>query len=383
MRLLISAGESSGERYGAGLLEALRRREPGLEAFGMGGERMRAAGCDTVVDTRNVSVVGITEVLAHLPRIYREYRKLLRAAEQRSPAAAVLIDFPDFHFRLARQLHRRGIPVIYFVSPQLWAWRRGRIRLVRKYVKKMLVIFPFEEGFYREHGVEAEFVGHPLADAEKPALDREAFATQYGLEAERSWIALLPGSRRREVMLNLPPMLETAARLGSEYQFILPVANTLDPLWMAAQLSESSGVVTLVDEALPALGHARAAVVASGTATVEAAMMGTPFVMVYRVSPTTWALGRRLVRLERFAMVNLIAGREVTPELVQGEYTAANVVRELRRVLGEGPEREKMVAGLAQVRESLRHPGGGPAGSALERAADSVLRAVAKDAAGI
>jgi lipid-A-disaccharide synthase len=374
MRLLVSAGESSGERYGAGLIAALRRRQPEIECFGMGGAAMRAAGCETLVDAAEVSVVGITEVAGHLPRLYAAYRRLLQAGEERRPQAAVLIDFPDFHFRLARRLSRSNIPVIYFVSPQLWAWRSGRIRLVRRYVKKMLVIFPFEEKFYREQGVEAEFVGHPLADEARPALDRAAFAAAHDLDAQKPWIALLPGSRRREVLLNLPPMLEAAGRLGGAYQYILPVAPALEPQWLAARLGGRSGVVTLVKDAAAALGHARAAVVASGTATVEAALAGTPFVMVYRVSPLTWMLGRPLVKLERFAMVNLIAGREVVPELVQKDFTAENVARELGRLLEEGPEREKMVAGLAEVRERLRHPNAGV--GALERAAEAVLQAV-------
>jgi len=397
MRLLISAGEASGEMHGAALIAALRRLlphhaktgcagDPGLECFGVGGERMRAAGCDTVIDAHQIAVVGIAEVARHLPRIYGEFRRLLREVDARRPDAAVLIDFPDFNLRLARELHRRGVPVVYYISPQLWAWREGRIRQIRQYVKKMLVIFPFEEQWYRERGVEAEFVGHPLGEVERPEVGRGEFARQYGLSPEKQWIALLPGSRRKEFAMHFRKLEETADVLGNEFDYVIPLAPSVHIETWTQQRPGTGGVyaqmtaaspgaqarVVFTSDARASLALSRAAVVASGTATVEAAMMGTPFVMVYRVSPLTWTLGRPLVKVPHFAMPNLIAGREVVPELVQSDFTAEKVVAELRKIIPDGPERERMLAGLAEVREKLR----GSGMSAADRAAEAVLKAI-------
>jgi lipid-A-disaccharide synthase len=378
LSFLISAGEASGETYGAQIIEAFRRVRPDIEFFGLGSERMRAAGFNAVVDARDVTVVGLAEVVSHLPKIYGEFRKLLSAVDDRRPSAAILIDFPDFNFRLARQLHRRGIPVFYFVSPQLWAWRQGRIKLVRKYVHKMLVIFPFEEQFYRERGVPVEYVGHPLADVPAPLTSRGNFACENGLDPDKRWIALLPGSRRKEVLMNFPEMLRAArllARESSEYEFVVPVAGTLDPGWMNAihrNGSESALDVKFTSCARTTLAHAVAGVVASGTATVEAALIGTPFVMVYRVSDLTWTLGRRLVRVPHFGMVNLIAGREVIPELVQSDFTAERIVAELRKIIPDGPDRRAMLEALAAVRQKLHLTSGEM--TAADRAAQTILR---------
>lgn len=383
MRLLISAGEASGEMYGAQLMDALRRHDPGLEFMGVGGERMRAAGCRTVVDARDIAVVGLGEVVSHLPRIWREFRRLIRHIDQQRPDAAVVIDFPDWNLRLARELRRRDIPVVYYVSPQLWAWRPGRIQSVRRYIRKMLVIFPFEEQWYGRRGVDAEFVGHPLADVCPPTERREGFARQHRLDPAKTWIALLPGSRRKEFALNIPEVLDAGRLLAStpdrqpRYEFILPVASTLDASWVKGQLirytQQAALPVTVTGDARASLAHARAAVVASGTATVEAAVAGTPFVMVYRVSRLTWLLGRRLVKVPHFAMVNLIAGREIVPELVQSNFTAENVVTKLRTIIPEGPARTQMLAGLADVRQKLRAGSNRPA---AERAAYAILAAV-------
>src|SRR5437868_210499 len=214
MRVLISAGEASSEGYGAQLLAALQQREPATTAFGMGGEAMRRAGAELVVDAREIAVVGLAEVVAHLPRIWSRYRRLLAAVDEHKPDVAVLIDSPDFNLRLARQLHRRGVPVVYYISPQLWAWRAARVEQVRRYVRKMIVIFPFEEEWYRARGVDAVFVGHPLAHLGPPPITREDFARAHGLDPHKQWIALLPGSRRREVATLGPVLVDVAARLG-------------------------------------------------------------------------------------------------------------------------------------------------------------------------
>src|SRR5580698_5620200 len=224
VRILISAGEASGEMYGAQLMEALRRRQPSPQFFGVGGDRMRAAGCETVVDAKDLAIVGITEILSHLPKIYGLFHKLIAAADAHPPDLAIVIDSPAFNWRVARQMHKRGVPVVYYVCPQFWAWRQGRVRLLRKYIDKALVIFPFEEKFYRDRGVDATFVGHPLADLPLPAITREDYAAANRIDATKTWITLMPGSRVKEVRMNLPTILDSAARLGPGYEFLLPVA---------------------------------------------------------------------------------------------------------------------------------------------------------------
>jgi len=385
--------------YGAELIEALRRAaerkaaelpsagQPGaavptwtnsLTFFGVGGGRMRAAGCDTVVDAKDLAVVGITEILGHLPKILGLYRRLIREADQRRPDLAIVIDSPAFNWRVARQMKRRGIPTVYYVAPQFWAWRQGRVRLLRDYVDKALVIFPFEEKFYRMRGVDATFVGHPLAELPRPTIQRAEYAAQFRLDQAKTWITLMPGSRVKEVRLNLPTILESAALLGTAYEFLLPVAPTLDRNFLRSLIEQQQ--ISLVPDALPALWHSRAGIVASGTATVEAAMMNTPFVMVYRVSPLTYLLGKPRVKVPRFAMVNLIAEQEVVPELVQQDFTAAKVVDRLNEILADGPARERMLEGLARVRARLRAPvvGGRTAPHPADRAAEIILELAAR-----
>ena len=372
MQILISAGEASGEMYGAQLIEALRCRDSSLEFFGVGGDRMRAAGCDTVVDAKHLAVVGISEIVSHLPKIYGLFHKLIAEADRRHPALAIVIDSPAFNWRVARQMRKRGIPVVYYVCPQFWAWRQGRVRLLRKYINKTLVIFPFEEKFYRDRGVDATFVGHPLADLSPPSTNRAAYAATHQLDPAKPWITLMPGSRMKEVRMNLPTILDSAAMLGSEYEFLLPVAPTLDRSFLESLIGSRESLYLLSD-AMPALAQSRAGIIASGTATVEAALMGTPFVMVYRVSKITYLLGRPRVKVPHFAMVNLIAGKEVVPELVQHHFTADKVVARMRKILPDGQPRSQMLEGLASVRKLLR----GPTSDSLHpavRAAEAVLK---------
>jgi lipid-A-disaccharide synthase len=397
VQILVSAGEASGDFYGAELIKVLRRKVQSqtaplfefplgprsapprgrerIDFFGVGGDQMRAADCELLADAREIAEVGIAEVVKHIPTIYRRFREVVHEAERRRPDAAVLIDFPDFNLRLARELHKLGVPVVYYVSPQLWAWKQRRIVRVRKYVNKMLVIFPFEEQFYRERGVAAKFVGHPLADLPAPSITREQLAADYKLDPARHWIALLPGSRRGEVARILPVLLEAAQLLGPDYVYILSVASTLEEAWVASLLHGYSGPpVALTRDARGSLLHARVAAVASGTSTLEAALIGTPFAMVYRVAPLTWKVGRRLVKVDRFAMVNLIAERDVVPELVQIDFTAQQVCAELRKLIPDGEARKAMLAGFAEVRQRLKPGDGG--GRASERAADAVLSVI-------
>ncbi|MEO8725078.1 MAG: lipid-A-disaccharide synthase [Acidobacteriaceae bacterium] len=359
MKLMLSAGEASGDNYGAMLLRELRKYGS-VEAFGLGGEQLLAEGCDLTVNAHEVAAVGITEIVRHLPRLYSSYRKLVRALQQRRPDVLLLIDFPDINFKLARHAHRLGISVVFFVSPQLWAWKPWRLRLVKRYVTRMLVIFPFEEQFYRGREVDAEFVGHPLADLPMPSITREAFASQHKLNPLKPWIALLPGSRKGEVRLNLPEIAHAAALLGDSYEYVLPVASTLCREFVASHVPATLTKVNFVaaDQARGALFHARASIVASGTATVEAALMGNPFVVVYRVSPLTYAIGQRLIKVSHYAMANLIAGREIVPELIQSNFTAENVAAQMRQLLPDSAQRNQMIEDLAQVRRQLKRSEG-------------------------
>ncbi len=334
-----------------------------------------------MVDSKDLAVVGITEILSHLPKILGLYRHLIEEADRRKPDLAIVIDSPAFNWRVARQMKKRGIPTVYYVAPQFWAWRQGRVRLLRDYIDKALVIFPFEEEFYRERGVDATFVGHPLAELPAPTIPRNDYAAEFGLDPAKQWITLMPGSRVKEVRLNLPAILESAALLGPEYEFLLPVAPTLDRGFLSGLIGQektNERKITLVPDALPALWHSRAGIVASGTATVEAAIMNTPFVMVYCVSALTYVLGKPRVKVPHFAMVNLIAGEEVVPELVQHDFTAENVVARLREILADGSARERMLDGLGRVRERLRVPAGeaGAAAHPADRAAKIILKLV-------
>ncbi|HSS51367.1 MAG TPA: lipid-A-disaccharide synthase [Thermoanaerobaculia bacterium] len=362
-KIFLSAGEASGEYYGTLLIEALQHLLPQADFFGLGGRRMEALGFRPIVRSEDVAVMGITEVVRHMPRIYREYRRLRASIAAEKPDIAILIDFPDVNLSLARRLKRLGVPVIYFVSPQLWAWKKYRIRSVQRYVDRMLTIFPFEERFYHDHGVDAEFVGHPLAERDLPTVTRDDFARQHGLNPSRTWVGLLPGSRGKEIRLNLPEMVRAASLLGPEIDFLLPLASTLTgpqrdhirALLASLLTTESSPPrITLVDDARAVLHLSRASIVASGTATVEAALIGNPFVVVYRISPLSYAVARRVVDVPHVAMVNLIAGKRVVPELIQGDFTAAEVVSQLRLLLDDGEPRTRMQTNLRRVGEMLR-----------------------------
>jgi len=384
---------------------------------------MESAGQHRIVRAEDVAHMGITEVLRHAPYIFAQYRKLVSSIKAQRPDIAVLIDFPDVNFRLAKHLKKLGVPIVWFVSPQLWAWKRSRLRWVQQRISKMLVIFPFEEAFYRDRGVNATFVGHPLAEFPLPTSTREQYAAAHNLDPAKTWIALLPGSRWKEICANLPALHELAISdliAGSaantiadgpnltvpanpaaftHYEFLLPVASTIDPAKLQQYLHQLNAehlkyfgpeastlrltLITGPEAAREALHHARASVVASGTATVQAAIIGNPFVVVYRVSPLTFALAKRLVRYpEEFhdmpdaddnqpiAMVNLIAQRRIVPELLQSSFTAASVASALAPLLAEGPARDLQIAALASVRQSLIAD---TSSTAIAHVADTVL----------
>jgi lipid-A-disaccharide synthase len=379
-RIFLSAGEASGEQYAVQLMAELGRELPDAHFYGLGGQRMEAAGFERIVRAEDVAVMGITEILRHVPKIYREYRKLRRSLDHPAADIAVLIDFPDVNLGLAKRCKQLGIPVVFFVSPQVWAWKKHRLPRIRRDVDRMLVIFPFEEPWYRERGVDARFVGHPLAELPLPGISREAFAAAHQLDADKQWIALLPGSRAGEIRLNLPEMLAAAAEIANDapgrFSFVLPLAPTLrqeQVEWVRTTLArlrsrEGQLDIRIGQDARAALLHARAAVVASGTATVEAALIGNPFVVVYRLSGVSYAVAKRVVKVPHVAMANLIAGERVVPELIQEEFTGPRVAAALRPLLDETPERVAMQQALARVRLSLCQDG-----SAIGKVAGHVL----------
>jgi lipid-A-disaccharide synthase len=382
-RIFISAGEASGDNYGALILQALRERIPSAEFFGCAGTRLTAAGCEAVVDASAITMVGLLEVIPGLPRAWRALQRLRRAIRERRPQLAILIDFPDFNLRLADELKRQGVPVLYFVAPQVWAWRKGRLATIRRVVDRLLCLFPFEEDFFRKAGVNAEFVGHPLTSRARAAHQRTEYLRSIGVSEGNTVIALLPGSRRKEVSLNLPPMLEAARILSASRacEFILPAAPTLDPVWLRTQLgSLASNVHVGSNSFYDAVAHSDAAIVASGTASTEAAIVGTPMVIVYRVSKLSWFLGRRLVNIPYFSIVNLVAGREVVREFIQDKFTGPAVAAEIQRILDSTPLRETLQAGLEEVTRSLAgspRSGGQTPPQAVAEISDPIQRAAA------
>jgi lipid-A-disaccharide synthase len=367
-KILVSAGEASGDLYAALLVDQLRRLWPEAEFFGCTGPRMRAAGVRTVVDTADLAVVGLAEVIAHIPRIYGEFRKLKAAAGAERPDLAVLTDAPDFHLRLAPHLRRAGIPVVYLVAPQVWAWRQGRLPKIRRDVSRLLCIFPFEEEFFRSHGVPAHYIGHPLARLARAALSGEEFFRKHGLPPGRPMIAILPGSRRGEAARHLPAVLDAVARLHRtrEVSFVLPASPTTGKRFFEERIG-GAAIQVIEGESWDAMAHADLALGASGTVTTEAALLGTPVVIFYKVTAVTYAVGRWLVDVPFYSMVNLVAGRKIVPELIQSEMTGERLAAEAVRLLDDADARERMRGDLAEVKRRLTGPG-----NPMERAAAEI-----------
>ena len=359
--LLVVATEASADLHAARVLEELRLLRPRLAAFGMGGARLRAAGLESLRQAEEMSVMGFSEVLPKIPVILGILRQLAAAAELRRPAVALLVDSPDFNLRLAKRLKRLGVKVVYYVSPSVWAWRRGRVRTIARVVDRMLCILPFEERFYEGTGVSARFVGHPLAERPRPGRPEE-YRAALGLPQGRTTVALLPGSRRSEVKRIFPPMLEAAERIRASHpdaQFVVPVAPTLPEDALRRHLARHPGMeVTLVSGQTEAVvGASDAALVKSGTSTLETALMLRPMVVVYRLSWVSYLIGRLFVRLAHFALVNLLAGRTLVPELLQRQATPERMAAELLPLLEDGAARAEQLRGLEEVRASLGEPG--------------------------
>ena len=368
-KILLSAGEASGDMYAARLAAELKKRAD-VEIFGMGGAQMRAAGVDVVTDYSEVSVLGITEILKHLPQLRRAMRNLVSQARMRKPALAILTDFPGFHLRLARKLKPLGVRNVYYICPQFWAWRPWRANLVRRRFALALCIFPFEERFFADAGVPVEFIGHPLVGEVRATLSRAEFAAKHGLDPSRKTIAILPGSRAGEIARHLPTLLESTRELENQkpggYNFVLAVAPDTDIGLVKELLPNPSALTLVLGDTYNALAAADAAIICSGTATVEAALLDVPMVVVYKVSKLTALLAKPLIRTKFFGMVNLIADREVAPELIQENFRSERIAHEVQRLLV--PARAVQArSDLAEVRRRLGPPG------AVERAAEAIL----------
>ena len=354
MRILVSAGEASGDRYAAEVVAELRKRLPGAEFFGCAGERLRAEGVEAVVRSEELAVVGLFEVVRHIPRIYGELRKLLAEAERRKPDLAILCDAPDFNLRVAAKLNPLGVPVVEYVAPQLWAWRPWRVRKLRRIVDLLLCIFPFEEEWFNQRGVPTRYVGHPLAQAISADTPRAEFFARHGLDPDLPLLSLLPGSRQGEAARHLPALLDAVARLTSRRKLnvLLAASNTTGKAFFRQRISGAP--VTIVEnDTSNALAHADAALVASGTATVEAALLGAPMVVFYEVSKATWLLGKPLVRVPFYSMVNLLAGRKIVPELIQAECRGERMAEEAGKLLDDPEAARAMRKDLEEIRRAL------------------------------
>ena len=371
-KILMISGEASGDLHGSSLMEALKRMSPSIEIKGMGGERMRRAGLSGLDSTR-LSVVGIAEVLKKLPAIRAAFKELAGMLERERFDCVVLIDYPDFNLRFAKEAGKRNVPIVYYISPQVWAWRSGRIKDIARLVTKMLVIFPFEEEFYKKFGVNAEYVGHPLTSVAVCGFTKDEAKAELGLNGANPVVALLPGSRTEEIRRLLPLMLEGVSlfekRLGRRLTVILPAADGIDDGLLKEFLSKS-GVDVLVfrKKTYTVMRAADIAVVSSGTATLETALIGTPMIIVYKVSRLSYLIGRRLIGIDRIGLPNIVTGSMVVPELIQDCVTPENIEKEMSGIF-ENPERLKfMEDGYAGIRRSLT---GGPA---AEKAAEAVMK---------
>ncbi|MGA1845202.1 MAG: lipid-A-disaccharide synthase [bacterium] len=364
MKVLIIAGEASGDLHGAGLIHEMKGLDPGMAFFAVGGERMAAEGATILVDCRKLAVMGIVEVLGHANTILECFRIVRDFLKAQRPDAVILIDYPDFNLRVARVAKRMGIKVIYYISPQIWAWRRGRVRFISRWVDRMLVIFPFEVAFYKEAGVNVRFVGHPIMDSLRPRISQESFKVKFGLRGDERLVALMPGSRHGEVKRILPVMLEGSRGLMEQHpenwRFALIVAPTIDRASLEPLIRKYADAVPIVEiqgYTYEALKSAEIAFVASGTATLEAAVIGVPMVVLYRLSWPTYWIGRMLVRVPAIGLVNIVAGETIVPELIQGDATGERLAETALAIMTDHDRRRTIVQGLARVRRNLGEPG--------------------------
>lgn len=378
---MIVTGEASGDLHGANLVRAIQKKSQDTTFFGMGGKELENAGVEVIFEAARISVVGLVEVFSHLPDIFAARRLLVKEMKTRNPSLLIVIDFPDFNLLLAAQAKKLGIPVMYYISPQVWAWRSGRVNKIGRLSDRIAVILPFEKDFYQERGVQVDFVGHPLMDSVRTSQSPEEFRNALGINQDKKVVGLIPGSRTKEIISLLPDFLAAAKRLtvttDNDYVFLVPRASTI-----SEQLLNENGIDTYRDELdvrvsdtnrYDLMAACDLVVAASGTVILELAILGIPTVATYRVSPKTYFLGRMLTKLKNFTLVNLIAGKPVIPELIQEEVNPIDIAREFQLILEDDDVRQKMKTGLAEVRDKLGSPG------ASQRAAQIALEIIANE----
>lgn len=375
-KILVIAGEASGDLHGASLVREVLKREPSLVVHGVGSRRMAEAGVRMLADASDISVVGATEVLTHIRAIYRVYARIKDFLRRERPSLLILIDFPDFNIMVGKYAKRLGIPVLYYISPQVWAWRKGRVKKIADIVMAIMVVFPFEVDIYKKAGVDVRYVGHPLVDIVKSGLSREEARSSLGLDPGRLTVAILPGSRRKEIANILPDMLSAAKILNDRFpgmQFVLPVAPTLPADLVDDYVKDRDISVRIVDgRVYDVLSASDAAMVTSGTATLETGLMGVPMVIVYRMSPLSFFIARIIIDVPHVGLVNIVAGKRVVPELLQGDVTPIRIADELTYILNNSDVRGQMQSELLSVRSMLGD------GGASGRAADVVMEMLDK-----
>jgi lipid-A-disaccharide synthase len=374
-KILLVAGEVSGDLHGSHLVEAIQRIEPEVQFFGVGGEGLKRRGMKLLYPAHSLSVVGITEVFLKLGAIFKALRGLKGSLEREKPNLVILIDFPEFNLRLAKIAHRRGIPILYYISPQIWAWRPKRINLIARLVKKMIVLFPFEVPLYEAAGVDVEWVGHPLLDIVKPTLPKDAVFQQFGLDPKGRTVALLPGSRVHEVERLLPPLLDSALLLQKEIpdvQFVIPLAPGISKTILSSWMKNISIPVKVVEGfTYDVMNLSELLITASGTATLEGAILGKPMIIIYRVSLPSYWVGRALIRVDHIGLVNLVAEKEIAPELIQKDVNPQRIADEAIRILRDPILSRKMSESMGEVRRKLGEPG---AAQRAARIITSILR---------
>jgi lipid-A-disaccharide synthase len=369
--ILIVAGENSGEKHGANLVRQFKRLPPSFSFYGIGGNHMAEQGVTLLYSVEDLAVVGIFEVITHLPRIRKIFHQIKKETIEKRPVAAVLIDSPDFNLRLAKHLKKLSIPVLYYISPTVWAWRKKRLNTIKKVVDKMLLIFPFEEKIYTESGIPATYVGHPLKERVKISLTKEEFFQRYRLDPEKKLVAILPGSRKSEVKFHMPVLTQALKKLGQEFdpQFILPLAENLTEAYIRSFLRDIPiDVNILPKDGYEAMAYSDIALSSCGTANLEAALLGTPVIAFYRISPLTYYSGIKLMKIRHYSIVNILAGKKIIPELIQRDFTVGNIMDETRKILSSKRIQSEIKAEYEKINVALgEHMASENASRELER----------------
>jgi len=354
--VLIIAGENSGDRYGAELVCEFKKKYPQIKFFGIGGSLMEKEGVELLFSVQDLALVGIVEVLSHIPRIKKIFNSITYKVKKRKPVAAVLIDSPDFNLRLAKKLKMLAVPVLYYISPTVWVWRKGRLKTIKKFVQKMMLIFPFEEEIYQKHGISSVFVGHPLVNKVDISMSREDFFQKHEINSEKTTLCVLPGSRNTEIGYHMPVLIEALEKINQKYnvQFILNLANNLDKNHVLKYIPPSlDNILALSEDCYDAMAYSDMAISSCGTANLELALLETPFLAYYRLSDLTYKLGIHLTKLKKFSIVNILAGVEVVPELIQKNFTSDNIFKETQNILESSPKQEKMIHEFKRIKDLL------------------------------